>query len=349
MSWGGGIEISKNWSINVSNLNDSLFLRYEYDLKDVWLGYNSNILGKKLKKGEISAQRIRTEIGLRLIQQRFLERPEVRADTNQNYHNSTMFLTNISVFHRNYYKTRYLLGFGRTEDIPHGYMINLSVGWEKKEFYNRWYYSLELNRQQLTKNDHYWDYSLRVGGFFREQKIEQGQVDVQAIFYSRLLILKKLKFRHFFKIRHTWGINRFAYESLTLNNGDGVRGFSTSQMIGNQRFTINLEEVLFLPKPLLGFHFALLSFVDVGWLGERTPPYLYLPSNKPVIAPQSWVLGAGFGLRFRNENFIFKTVELRLTYYPFSPSDVNLFNVGIATNLALKIKEFVGKPSLLSY
>lgn len=349
MRWAGGLEISKNWSINVSNLNDSLFSRYAYDLKDVWLGYNSDFLGKKIKKGEFVSERIRTEVGLRIIQQRFLERPEVRIDTNQNYQNSTLFLANIALFSRNYYKTRYLLGFGRTEDIPYGYVINLNVGWEKREFYNRWFTSLELSRQYLSKNNHYWDYTLRIGSYFRNSQIEQGQLDVQSVFYSRLFIRKKLKFRHFAKVRYTWGINRFGYESINLNNDNGIRGFSTSQMMGNQRITINSEGILFLPKALLGFHFALLSFVDVAWLGSRTSPTIFLPSNKPIIAPQSWVLGTGLGLRFRNENFIFKTVELRLTYYPANPTDVNLFNISIATNLALKIRDFVGKPSLLTY
>lgn len=349
MRWAGGLELSKNWSINVSSLNDSLFVRYTHDLGDIWIGYNSNVLGKRLKKERIDRERVRTQVGLRLMQQYFLERPEVRLDTNQNYHHSTLYVANIAFFVRNYYKTRYLLGFGRTEDMPYGYIINLNMGWEKREFYHRWYASLELNRQQVTKKTHYWDYTLKLGGYLRDSQIEQGQIDLQIVFYSCLFIHKKLKFRHFFKTRYTWGINRFNYESLTINNDNGIRGFSTSQMTGNHRITINSEGILFLPKTVLGFNFALLSFVDAAWLGARTSPFLFLPSKKPTIAPQSWVLGTGLGLRFRNENFIFKTVELRLTYYPFAPTDVNLFNIGITTNLALKIRDFVGKPNLLSY
>lgn len=347
MRFGGGLEVSKNWSMNVANLGDSLFVPYAYEVRDIWIGLNSNFIGKRIKRAGVNASRIRTELGIRVMEQHFLERPEVRIDTNQNYHNTTLYLANISVFKRNYYKTRYLLGFGRTEDMPYGYIVNLNVGWENREFYGRWYAALEFNHQKVDRHTHYWDYNLRLGCFFRQGQVEQGQFDYQMIFYSRLFIHKKMKFRYYVKNRYTWGINRFAYEGLNLNNENGIRGFSTSQLIGSQRFVFNLEGIIFFPKPIIGFRFALLSFVDVAWLGGKK--LAYLQNLNPTIAPQNWVLGLGFGLRFRNENLIFKTVELRGTYYPFSPTDVSLFSFGIVSNLSLKIRDFVGKPSILVY
>jgi len=347
MRLGGGLETSKNWSINVDRLGDSLYTPYVYLVQDIWLGLNSNFIGKKIKRAGINTDRIRTELGIRILQQHFTERPEIRLDTNQNYFNTTLHLGNIGVFKRNYYKTRYLLGFGRTEDMPYGYIVNASVGWERREFQGRWYSALEFVHQKVDRHMHYWDYSVRFGCFYRQNKVEQGQFDFQLIFYSRLLTKGKFRFRYYVKNRYTWGINRLAYEGLTLNNDNGIRGFNTIQLIGNQRFVFNLDGLLFFPKPILGFRFALLWITDAGWLGDKQPAYRQGPN--PIMAAQNWVLGVGFGLRIRNENLIFKTVELRTTVYPFHPSDVSWFSVGIAANLALKIRDFVGKPSLFTY
>ena len=65
-------------------------------------------------------------------------------------------------------------------------------------------------------------------------------------------------------------------------------------------------------KSVLNFQSALFSFVDLGLVG---------PSNESIFR-QKYYAGVGVGLRIRNENLVFKTIQLRLAYYPNLPSGV---------------------------
>ena len=76
-----------------------------------------------------------------------------------------------------------------------------------------------------------------------------------------------------------------------------------------------------------------------------------------MIAPQDRTLfydapffGLGTGIRTRNENLIFGTIELKFIYYPRTVEDINSFRVSISTRLRVKYSaSFVKPPSLISY
>jgi hypothetical protein len=38
---------------------------------------------------------------------------------------------------------------------------------------------------------------------------------------------------------------------------------------------------------------------------------------------QDYYSGVGLGIRLHNENLVFKTIQLRLAFYPFHPSDMS--------------------------
>jgi hypothetical protein len=59
----------------------------------------------------------------------------------------------------------------------------------------------------------------------------------------------------------------------------------------------------------------LFSFFEVGIVG----------TYDQSIFEQNYYAGIGLGMRIRNENLIFKTIQLRLAFYPNHPSDVNSF------------------------
>ena len=59
---------------------------------------------------------------------------------------------------------------------------------------------------------------------------------------------------------------------------------------------------------------ALFGFTDIGVIG----------SNKEFIFTQHYYSGIGMGIRLHNENLVFKTLQLRLAFYPFHPSDMSV-------------------------
>jgi hypothetical protein len=58
---------------------------------------------------------------------------------------------------------------------------------------------------------------------------------------------------------------------------------------------------------------ALFMFTDLGIIG----------SNQELIFAQEYYSGIGAGIRLHNESLVFKTFQLRLSFYPFHPSDMN--------------------------
>jgi len=60
--------------------------------------------------------------------------------------------------------------------------------------------------------------------------------------------------------------------------------------------------------------------------------------------------GFGGGIRTRNENLIFGTIELRLIYYPRTIEDISSFNIRLTGNLRIKYSAgFVRAPGFVRY
>ena len=91
-----------------------------------------------------------------------------------------------------------------------------------------------------------------------------------------------------------------------------------------------------------GFHFAPFVFADMAMIA---PQHAELMNQKPYF-------GLGGGVRTRNENLIFGTVELRMFYFPRIPQeeDISKFRITLSSNLRVKYSSsFVKKPTLIRY
>jgi len=93
---------------------------------------------------------------------------------------------------------------------------------------------------------------------------------------------------------------------IDLDNMQDIRGFDDTKARGQQRLIINFESVAYTPWDLVGFRFAMFGFFDIGFIGK---------ANSNIFTDKSYV-GFGAGVRMRNENLVFKTVQLQITYYP---------------------------------
>jgi hemolysin activation/secretion protein len=128
------------------------------------------------------------------------------------------------------------------------------------------------------------------------------------------------------------GFDRYEIENLFLENSYGIRGFGSRIGKGKQRLTLNIENVLFQNRSIHNFKSAIFSFFDIGIVG---------PSEQAIFK-QNYYAGLGVGLRIRNENFVFKTIQFRLAYYPNHPSDLN--SVGFISNEVSKNRFYNFQP-----
>lgn len=291
-----------------SNVTTSDPLNYIY--LDGWYG-------RRLKLGiRPNDSRFQMTLSGRIRYTHFYDRPLPDINNNQYFANSRFYLGSLSFSHRSYVRDYLVYSYGITEDIPKGYLCELVFGFDHNEFNNRWYSHVFLSTGNLFKNNPFYLYtSLGLGSFFNQSHTEQGMADLKIDFISQLFNVWNVKARQFIKLNYTMGFNRLEIENLLLLNSNGIRGFGSRIGKGKQRLTLNIENVFFQKKSILNFQSALFSFCDIGIVG---------PSEQSIFK-QSYYAGLGIGLRIRNENLVFKTIQLRLAYYPNHPSDVNSF------------------------
>jgi hypothetical protein len=101
------------------------------------------------------------------------------------------------------------------------------------------------------------------------------------------------------------------------------------------RITGNYESVFYNTWKFFGFSFAPFGFTNIS----------YLRSSGSTVKEGDIYTSIGAGVRTRNENLVFGTMELRAYYYPRAVGTMNIWNVVFNTTLRYKYNsQFVAKP-----
>ncbi|MEY4930008.1 MAG: hypothetical protein RI909_732, partial [Bacteroidota bacterium] len=336
--WTGALEWSRNWSKNNFNEEINSFDNYRYAIKDVWAGYSFGLKKLSIKPAH-GEDRNRTIIALRAFDQDFSTLPEktFSSDDSMRYVDRSNILGQLSFFKQNFYKTRYVLGFGRTEDIPYGYRMSLTGGWEKERGIQRAYTSAEVILSTVNENGTFYTYTIKLGNYLHEDLMEDALAQITISRYSRLYSIGKSKIRHFADIGFASQINRTLKRGLDINDANGINGFKPDSLLGAKRVRWRMETVVFTPWKLLGFHMAPVFHVDLAYLAQE---------NEKLAKKENLYSGFATALRARNENLIFNTVEARLYYYPKTVEGITSWRAEFRTNLRIKYPtELVTAPS----
>ncbi len=264
----------------------------------------------------------------------FYQRPLPTDDGLQFFSNSTFYLAGITFSQRRYNQDQLVYSYGVTEDIPEGFKNEIVYGFDANEFGDRHYLHLFLSNGNLLANKESYMYlSGAIGGYFKNNRYEQGQIEAGLNFISKQVRVGKKTFRLFVRANYLVGIRRFEIENLTLIRNDHIRGFASENVVGKQRLSVDLEYVLFVRRQFYKFNLAPYGFADLGIIG----------SNKSLIFTENYYSGIGFGMRIHNENLVFKTIHLRLGFYPLHPSDMSF--VGGILEEQLKKKFYSFRPT----
>ena len=251
----------------------------------------------------------------------FSDRPPPLSNGEQYYFNSDMFLAGITWSERKYQPDELVYGYGITEDIPKGFKNELVMGYDKSETGGRVYSHLHISNGNLMHaKPGYMQLSATAGGYLQSGNIRQGLVEFSGNFISRLFGNDNRRYRQFIGVDYKLGINRFEMEKLVFEKTNLIRGFESNEVFGKQRLSINAETVYFQKRDFYRFNLAFFIFGDLGIIG---------PENRSIFKG-SYYSGLGAGLRLHNESLVFKTIQVRLTFYPNHPKDVGL--VGFLLN-----------------
>lgn len=319
------------------NLSQVVVYPVEYRYYDFWLGRAF----KSPFGSDQQREKSRIVLAVRANQYEYYERPEVRSDTNQLYWNRSTFLLGLGFSNRDYTRDLLIYGFGRTEDVPIGTRMSLTVGGEKTEFGGRGYAGIQAAMgHYLPRNLGYFYGLANVGSYyFGEGELRQGIVSAQVNYFTPLVSFGLTKVRQFVNLKFVQGVNRDPIDYINISGDRGFRGVSSDQLIGNRYLTLGLETVVFSPGSILGFRAAIFGFTDLG-----------LVTLNRSIWSSPFYQGYGVGLRLRNENLTFNTIQIRLGYYPNIIGIRDPFRYAIQGETPLRFSDFdISAPEILHF
>jgi hypothetical protein len=248
-------------------------------------------------------------VSARYIHNNVFARPEINDLSYYQLQNYQIGTASLAISSQRFINTSLIYSYGRTEDIPYGYMVELFGGREKNEFKWRTYAGARVSYGNIFTRFGYFYAGAGLSSFYSQGNTEQGMIQASLRYFTPLVVTGRSKMRTFVNLSYTRGFNRFTDECLYFNNNDFIRGFRNDSVSGGTRLIVSVEPVLFLHRPVAGFRFALFAFADAGLLvreGFLDGGYYTVPA-----------LGAG--VRIRNDQLVINTLQIRLAWYPNSP------------------------------
>ena len=260
---------------------------------------------------------------------------------NHAFHNKSVYMGSLAIAKQWYSQTKLLLGYGRTEDVPYGYKVEVVGGTEVSEFHTRPYFAFKTAGGDFYPHGYLSGY-FESGGYVNGGSIEQGVIKAGVFFYSNLMRIGLYRFRQFVNIDLTSGFNRFkGYgDELCFTSDNGIRGFVGDSIRATKRAYLRLETVAYSPHKIWDFKMAFFAYCDLAWLNTASNNIL----DGPIYN------GFGLGVRIRNEKLAFKTFSIRLAIYPNVPRGGSYDIFDMAGVDRLRLGGFKpGQPNFVDY
>ena len=311
-------------------------LNLKFNTQDFWVGKAQQIF-----KGNSEEDRTSNLIlAVRYLRVRYFDKPTEVLDPLHIYSNEDFYLAGIGISARKYLQDQYVFNYGVVEDIPVGKVYALTAGYQVKNNSVRQYLGFRFS----FGNYHDWGYlssNFEYGTFFKASHDEQGAFTAGVNYFTRLFEVGKWKFRQFVKQQVTIGLNRFPSDSLTIKDGYGLDGFNSSALSGSKRLLLTIQTQSYSPWNFIGFRFGPYLNFSFGMLGDAAKGF---KSSK--IYSQ-----IGIGVLIKNENLVFNTFQLSISFYPLIPGNgQNVFKTNSVNTADFGYRDFViGKPAAMVF
>lgn len=328
--YAGGISFREMFTSD--NLDTMLHpAQVKYNLQDYWIA-------RSFLADEVTVSRF--IFGVRYVNNNVYQRPYILPESFHRLQRYKIYLGSVSFSMQKYYKANLIYGYGRTEDIPYGGLVNFTFGREINEFKERNYLGASYSIGQSVKSLGYFYGSAGFATFYTKGQTEQGMFSLKTNYISNLLYLGKYRNRNFLTLEYTRGFDRYTDESLVFNCENGFSGFRNDTVSGAQRLSAGIESVLFSPVNFYGFRFAVFGFADVS--------FLFGPNE--YVAKGNCLSAIGLGVRIRNDNLILNTLQIRLGFFPNLPDYSSVSHLLISGEQLMRPSNFEpGPPALLPY
>jgi len=220
------------------------------------------------------------------------------------------FFGSVSFSKRDFYKNQLIYNYGRTEDVPYGFLTALSFGYNHNELKNRYFAGAHLSLgQALIPNKGYLLLSGDLQSFFYHKQPEDSRLKLKAQYISPLNKVGMHRWRTFLSANYIKGYhNSYPNYIYVSERNNGIRAYNSNALWGTNKFVVSSETILFSSKEFFGFKMAFFSFYDMAWITD---------SKKLFRSKPFYSLGGGF--RIRNDNLVINTIQVQLAYFPRVP------------------------------
>jgi hypothetical protein len=285
--------------------------------------------------------RLRHFIGLRTFYTHFYSKPTLYAQAfNYNYADINGALFAYTLYKQNFYKTNFIYGFGRNEDVPVGITASATLGWTNKDGRKRNYFGLSGEATKYTYSGNYFTFNARGGVFSDMHRLE----DLTFLFgIDHITALRRLgpywRNRNFINVALTQQHNNSLNSPLFLESEFGLPYYRNGNIEATSRSTLRAESVFYNLHKFLGFRFAPFVFGGISLI----KPVKELPGRIGDFT----AFGGGF--RTRNENLILGTIEVKGYVFSRKTYDqMRSWRIDVSTNLKFKYNSsFIKRPDFV--
>lgn len=326
----GGLSLSFHRNLNIHRWPDSLFRDYQYGAADVWVGYNF-IHPVMHSQWHLAAL-------LRQYNIFFTQKPDqLQFASDPFYQNRSYLLGQLMLYRQYYVVTRYLFGFGRTEDIPIGWQLGLSSAVETYMGLRRQYTGFQLESFQETRLHGLWHGLLELSSFWH-QGSQDAVIHAAGDYYSPFLTLGRGGWRIFSGIDFLASPNPYFNKPLNINYPHGFEGYKNTLLTGYHRLNTYVEWRYYTPIRIYGFGITLYTQWQGATLGQQQ------------VWGNRFYNGMAIGGLIRNENLPVNTLKISANYYPAAPAGVKNWMFQITTVADIRFNVYaLHEPAFISF
>jgi hypothetical protein len=320
--WAGGINYQYSFAVNVFRDPDTSFINYNYNSLDYWTGYN--FIRKSSQKLDKDDQK-RTFLAFRYYDQRFTDLPPI--DTfNIKFIDKQYILGELRWYQLGFFRTNYIYGFGRTEDVPFGYTSKINFGRIKNDSIQSWYLGARYERIIITDREDTYFYTAGASVNLYNDHFSDNQLNAAIQRLSKLKSFRRNKLRTLMAINYSGIFNKYIYNEIQIGSQSELLAADKNKVSGTQLLNANANTNLYTPLSLIGFRLGFFVSADFNLLST---------ANNTVYKARGYTTLGG-GMRVRNEDLIFGTVQLRVNWSPYPFPGQSTFEVTVSSNLKVK-------------
>jgi hypothetical protein len=338
-SYTAGLEFASNKNHNMY-FSDSAFIQnQQYALyhTDAWVGFQ---LFRNQLRNDVNAKR--HILQFRYQENNFTTRPENFLQyLNRNFYPTELFFSSYTLFQQKIIRTQYLYGLGRNEDLPTGQSFTVTTGAYHRETPSLMpYIGLQWEHYQLMNSENFNHFNLSMGSSYNENQLQDFRFLASLERISKIHYLPSgFRHRNIYNFSFATTLKNKFNEPLLINSIYGIPQLNQERIIGGTRLNANYESVWYNSRSFYGFKSAPFAFANLT----------YIRTVGQQINEGDIYSALGGGMRVRNENLIFGTIELKGYYFPRTNLQMSPFNISLNTNIRFKYNSnIINRPDFVA-